>query len=137
MSDKRRVGVVIPIWKDRVLILKRSPESPSPNKWNFPGGSIEEGEAVPEGAARELYEESGLEKDLEELRYLGHKEVRSLNLYFYAAYFENPEVEINRESTEYKWVNLDEIMEHDFVGGKGISEAAKNAILRAMEARSE
>ncbi|MEV6297931.1 NUDIX domain-containing protein [Actinoplanes sp. NPDC051861] len=44
-----------------VLLQLRDDRAPYfPNVWGLPGGAIEEGETPAEGAARELWEESGL-----------------------------------------------------------------------------
>ncbi|MFC7528163.1 NUDIX domain-containing protein [Actinoplanes sp. GCM10030250] len=44
-----------------LLLQLRDDQAPYfPNVWGLPGGSVEEGETPAEGAARELWEESGL-----------------------------------------------------------------------------
>lgn len=46
--------------KEEVLLIKRGGH-PFLGRWAFPGGFINEGERIEETAARELYEETGLE----------------------------------------------------------------------------
>jgi 8-oxo-dGTP pyrophosphatase MutT (NUDIX family) len=46
---------------DHLLLVQRSPKDSHPNCWEIPGGSVDDtGETVLEGAARELWEETGL-----------------------------------------------------------------------------
>jgi 8-oxo-dGTP diphosphatase len=51
-------GVVID--DDRALLIRRGSE-PLRGEWSIPGGSLELGETLEEGVARELLEETGLE----------------------------------------------------------------------------
>ena len=43
----------------RALIVQRA-QQPNAGRWGFPGGVLELGETVPEGAMRELLEETGI-----------------------------------------------------------------------------
>ncbi len=51
-------GVVI--CEERALLIKRGSE-PLLGQWSIPGGSLELGETLVEGVARELLEETGIE----------------------------------------------------------------------------
>jgi ADP-ribose pyrophosphatase YjhB (NUDIX family) len=51
-------GVVIE--NDRVLLIRRGAE-PLRGQWSIPGGTLELGESLQEGVAREMLEETGLE----------------------------------------------------------------------------
>lgn len=44
---------------DRILIVQRR-QQPNAGRWGFPGGMLELGETVAEGAMRELHEETGV-----------------------------------------------------------------------------
>src|SRR5260221_3684636 len=50
-------GVLIP--KGRALLVRRGSE-PLRGEWSIPGGTLELGETLAEGVARELLEETGL-----------------------------------------------------------------------------
>ena len=49
----------LPIWEDQVMLCRRAIE-PRRNFWNLPGGYLENGETVEEGAFREVWEEAGI-----------------------------------------------------------------------------
>jgi len=61
--DCPRVGVGAIVVKDgRILLVKRAAE-PSRGLWAIPGGSLELGETLGEGAEREILEETGIVVD--------------------------------------------------------------------------
>ena len=69
-EDKRQyperpiVGVGAVIVKDgKVLVVKRKYE-PLAGRWSLPGGTLELGETLEEGVAREMREETGLEVEV-------------------------------------------------------------------------
>jgi 8-oxo-dGTP diphosphatase len=54
------VGVLaVVLCGDRALVVRRS-NPPMAGRWGFPGGVLELGETVAEGAMRELFEETGI-----------------------------------------------------------------------------
>ena len=54
------VGVLAVVMRgDRVLVVRRA-NPPMPGRWGFPGGVLELGETVAQGAMRELLEETGV-----------------------------------------------------------------------------
>ena len=58
--DRPIVGVLaVVIRGERALIVRRS-NPPMPGRWGFPGGVLELGETVAQGAMRELLEETGV-----------------------------------------------------------------------------
>ena len=59
------IGGVI-IEKDRALLIRRGSE-PLLGEWSIPGGTLELGESLQQGVARELLEETGIEVRVLEL----------------------------------------------------------------------
>ncbi|KFA53789.1 hypothetical protein S40293_01666 [Stachybotrys chartarum IBT 40293] len=54
-------GVIVFDPSGRVLLIQRAITDSMPNRWEFPGGAVDpEDESLLHGAARELWEESGL-----------------------------------------------------------------------------
>ena len=61
--DRPVVGVLAVVMRgDRVLVVRRA-NPPMPGRWGFPGGVLELGETVAQGAMRELAEETGVEAE--------------------------------------------------------------------------
>ena len=66
--DRRAARVVLVDRADRTLLLRGGdPARPGLRWWFTPGGGLNEGETSAEGAARELYEETGLRLDPSDL----------------------------------------------------------------------
>jgi 8-oxo-dGTP diphosphatase len=58
--DRPIVGVLAVVLRgDRVLVVRRA-NPPMSGRWGFPGGVLELGETVAQGAMRELLEETGV-----------------------------------------------------------------------------
>src|SRR5215470_7158184 len=58
--DRPIVGVLAVVMRgDRVLVVRRT-NPPMPGRWGFPGGVLELGETVAQGAMRELLEETSV-----------------------------------------------------------------------------
>ena len=61
--DHPIVGVLAVVLRgDRALVVRRS-NPPMPGRWGFPGGVLELGETVAQGAMRELFEETGVKAE--------------------------------------------------------------------------
>jgi ADP-ribose pyrophosphatase YjhB (NUDIX family) len=61
--DRPIVGVLAVVLRgDRALVVRRA-NPPMPGRWGFPGGVLELGETVAQGAMRELFEETGVKAE--------------------------------------------------------------------------
>lgn len=61
--DRPIVGVLAVVMRgDRLLVVRRA-NPPMPGRWGFPGGVLELGETVAQGAMRELLEETGVKAE--------------------------------------------------------------------------
>ena len=111
------VGVVIVEENKKVLIAKRKPDKPMPNKWEFPGGKLEENETLQECAIREIKEELDLDVVIDE--YLGYEDLeyasQSFCLHIYTAHKinEGQKLQLN-EHTDSAWVEFSELVNYDF-----------------------
>ncbi len=103
--------------KEKFLVLKRSDFCElNPGKWNFPSGKIEAGEKASEAALRELEEETGLKGEL--VRSGETFESNSAGKTFKVHPFlviVNGEVFLNKEHSDYAWMEASEISELDGV----------------------
>lgn len=60
-----KVGVIAIVWQqEQVLLVKRKHE-PHAGHWGFPGGKLEWGETMAQGAARELLEETAIAANMD------------------------------------------------------------------------
>ena len=58
--DRPIVGVLAVVMRgERALVVRRA-NPPMPGRWGFPGGVLELGETIAQGAMRELFEETGV-----------------------------------------------------------------------------
>lgn len=72
---KPQIGVSVAVVHEtsgKFLLVKRG-NAPSKGMWAFPGGRLDFGEKLVEGAARELYEETGL--TAENIAFFDHVEI--------------------------------------------------------------
>jgi ADP-ribose pyrophosphatase YjhB (NUDIX family) len=85
--NPRVVANMLPERDGRILLLRRAIE-PSYGKWTFPGGYLELGESVEEGARREALEEVGLE--VEPMALLGVYTLRGIVVVVYRGRLVSP-----------------------------------------------
>ncbi|WP_407396893.1 (deoxy)nucleoside triphosphate pyrophosphohydrolase [Treponema sp.] len=104
----------------KVLIAHRNPTGQMGNRWEFPGGKVEDGEEETVGIVREFQEEFGVEVKVgeyiadAEFEHNGKK--RLLHAYrIYVPHDGMTERYVLTEHTEYRWVDLAEIGGLDFV----------------------
>jgi len=110
------VGVVIINNEDKVLIAKRPPNKAMPNKWEFPGGKLEDNETLKQCGIREIKEELSLDIKIKD--YLGFENLNmpdnNFCLHIYTAYkLDDKQLLKLNEHTDAKWVRLSELKKYD------------------------
>lgn len=98
----------IPQWKGQILLCKRAIE-PRKGFWNLPGGYMENGESLTEGAAREAFEETNAKVKIGKLISIYTiPKINQVMLHFIAD-LESDGFTPTTESEELKLFALDEI----------------------------
>lgn len=99
----------------KILIAKRKSGGHLGNKWEFPGGKLEEDETPEECLRRELYEEFGIESAVYEHICSSNYEYEhiSIELQAYRVSHEAGEFVLNSHD-EVLWVELYELPKFDF-----------------------
>ncbi len=103
------VALAVPQFEEKFLLLKRSEQNSSPGEWVFPGGKIEDGENPREAAKRELKEETGP-------NYIGEGELGYWKIYPFHLKVQEKEVELDYEHSDFKWLSLKELENHESMG---------------------
>lgn len=104
----------------KVLIAHRNPTGQMGNRWEFPGGKVEDGEDEREGLVREFEEEFGVTvrvgEQIATAQFKHNGEVRDLHAYrIYVPHNGLEEKYVLTEHTEYRWAEMAEIPELHFV----------------------
>ena len=106
-NPKIVVGAVC-IWEDKFLLCRRAIE-PAVGKWTFPAGFMELNETVAQGAAREAFEEAGVDVTIKDI--IGIYEVPHVGhvMIMHRAEMNSPTFKAGSESLEvalFKWEDI-------------------------------
>ncbi|MBO8136760.1 MAG: (deoxy)nucleoside triphosphate pyrophosphohydrolase [Desulfotomaculum sp.] len=111
----KKVTAALLIKDNRILIAKRRANDKLANKWEFPGGKIEDAETPEECLKREMKEEFQIEVTVGE--YFGESvysyDHGSIQLLAYWTYWKSGEL-IPTVHDDFKWVTIDELANFDF-----------------------
>lgn len=111
----KRVTAAIIVDEGKVLITQRKATDRFPNKWEFPGGTIEDGETPEECLQRELKEELDIDVTIGE--YLGESvypyEHVTISLLAYRASWKHGDIDL-KVHADFDWVTSKEIGDYDF-----------------------
>lgn len=114
-TDPIKVTAAILSKEGKILIAQRNSSDTLANKWEFPGGKIEEGETAEACLQRELMEEFEIQVAVG--AFVGssiyHYDHISIDLLAYKASMDSGSI-ILKEHSAYKWVSLDQLPEYDF-----------------------
>lgn len=106
-NPKLVVGT-LPIYDGRILMCKRNIE-PRFGLWTLPGGFMENGETLEQGAARETWEEAQTRPDIRQmLSIISLPQYDQVHVY-YLADMRSPDFAITPESSEVKLFDLADI----------------------------
>ena len=97
------VAATIPEDDGRVLLTRRTIQ-PSRGKWTFPGGFLDWGERVEDGAMRETWEETGLKVDLGGVLGVYSYAGTPIVIVVYRARVVGGEIRICHENDRVEWV---------------------------------
>lgn len=110
-----KVTAAILIKDDKLLIAKRKPNDKLANKWEFPGGKIEDGETPEQCLKREMKEEFDINVSVDE--YLGSSIYQyshvSIKLLAYRTHWEGGTISLKAHD-EFRWVSVKQLQEYDF-----------------------
>ncbi len=123
MMEKRIVVTGILKSNDEYLIVQRSANDDLyPGAWEFPGGHLEEGEAIKDGLKRELFEEIGFNEEFEPIIMHYSDEVTgnyNLELDFLINVDKDKiNIKLSSEHLSYKWVSKDSELLDDYIKDK-------------------
>lgn len=100
-----------------VLVCQRRPDQPMGNKWEFPGGKVEQGETAEVALARELNEELGIDATIgRRLAIVRHsyRNGSTIEIQFFVVNSFGGELE-NRIFLEMRWSPLAKLPDFDFL----------------------
>jgi 8-oxo-dGTP diphosphatase len=110
-----RVTAAILVVEGQVLIAKRKADDRLANKWEFPGGKVEDGETPEQCLKREMKEEFEINVSVGE--YLGesicHYDHGSIQLLAFRTYWETGDISLQAHD-DLSWASLDQLSIFDF-----------------------
>lgn len=111
--SKKQSAVGIIVQSGNVLLLKRHPyDRTLPNVYCLPGGKVEESEGELQALVREVYEETGINIDLQTTSKYTSKSNDKFDIHFFITIPDNFEVTLSDEHASYKWIPLSELEMH-------------------------
>jgi len=147
------VATAIIVKDDKLLILKRNEkEKAYSGRWTVPGGKLERSDyenkqftkekdrnwycVIEDLIKREIKEETNLEvKDINyliDMAFIRPDDIPVVVLSYFCSY-DNGEVKINNDFTDFKWVNLEEAKDYDLIEGIYEELEMVNYILKGKE----
>ena len=99
----------------KILIAKSSANGSLPNKWEFPGGTVEKNETPQACLKREMQEEFGINISVGTIlgESIYHYDHGSIKLMAYRAYWESGKIVLN-DHADYRWVSAKQLVEYNF-----------------------
>ena len=112
-SSAKTIAIGIVEWNGQFLIGKRPPQATLAGIWEFPGGKVEEGEALSDAVMRECVEETGLRvRVLRELANCDYEyDHGAVSLHFYLC---EPLCGTATPREPFNWVPRSELSRYEF-----------------------
>ena len=111
----KKVTAAILVKDGKILIAKRRADDRQANKWEFPGGTIEQNETPQACLKREMKEEFGIAVSVND--YIGESihpyDHGTIQLIAYRAHWESGQITLN-DHADYRWVLSKQLAEYDF-----------------------
>lgn len=106
------VGAIL-VNKENKICLIQEAKGPWANKWNLPIGHLEHGEAIPQGAQREVKEETGYDVELTKLLPLQNASCENVFriLYIGKVISGSPKERIKNDTSAVDWFTFKEIQQ--------------------------
>jgi|SRR3989304_8295688 len=113
MSDVPKPAVDTIILNGRKVLMTKREGEPFKGLWKFPGGMVDNDETVEQAAVREVKEETGLDVEIIDILGVYSDPKRDPRMHTMAVVFImkplNNVLKMNEESTDIKWVDIDEV----------------------------
>lgn len=100
------------IEKDNKILMVKEAKKKCYGKWNMPAGHLEDGETIPEGAVREIFEETGCKVRLKNLLPIMNKKWEDTTFLVITFTTELIEEKISfnkKEILDVKWISKEEL----------------------------
>ena len=126
-NPSMRVGGIVFRCEDEVLLFKRALHKKfGAGQWALCAGKIEGNEEYIDGVVRECFEETGIMITKDKLEYINtyyHSPELDRNFEMEWKVFQvkveiKPEVKLNDEHSEYKWININDVNTYDLIDGE-------------------
>lgn len=103
--------------REEMLLVQRAEDDTNPLKWEFPGGSIDEGEKAEETAIRELEEETGLSAEKVEKASVHDLEIdgRDFRFHIFVVEVTSSEIVLSPEHESHEWTSTEETKNFDTI----------------------
>jgi len=95
--------------KNKFLLLKLARGNPKYiGRWQLPGGKLDQKETAKKGAIRELFEETGIEREeLEKIKMI--TDPISFETHIFLTETNSEEIKLSKEHSDYQWLTYDEL----------------------------
>lgn len=130
---KKNIEVCAAVIKkeDRYFAVQRGPNGEVGNKWEFPGGKLEQSESQEAALIREIKEELGVELKIKSFMLTIHHEYKTFNLTMHAFLCEivKGNITLLEDQGNFKWLTPKEMLDYDFAAADiAIIEKLNNPI---------